>query len=344
VKFKFSAFLSLLVIFFLTSPAQAEGGKYFDILTIYWENDAFIGKDGDYTNGLKMSLSTPYKTGRTGSHLPAWTHPIINLLPFVNDPDYPRAVSVSIGQDIYTPEDTDRKDLIEDDRPYAGITYVSTGFHSKKDGRKNSWELMIGILGPHSYAEDLQNWTHDSIHSRRARGWDNQLKDELLVEAVYETQWRQYQSGSSEGFGFDVIPHLGGRIGNINIYANTGAEARIGWGLPRNYGTCPIRTGCETDSEYGGPETAIPAENRSGIHFFTAMDVRAVLWDITLDGSTYRDSHSVDKMNIVADFMAGVGIEYREIKASYSYIYRTKQFRSQDRNQIFGAISVSYSY
>ena len=203
---------------------------------------------------------------------------------------------------------------------------------------------MIGILGPHSYAEDLQNWTHDSIHSRRARGWDNQLEDELLVEAVYETQWRQYQSGNGEGFGFDVIPHMGGRIGNMNIYANTGAEARIGWGLPGNYGTCTVRTGCETDSESAGPEAGISANIRSGFHFFTAMDVRAVLWDITLDGNTCQDSHSVDKMNIVADFMAGVGMEYRRIKASYSYIYRTRQFRSQDRNHIFGAVSVSYSF
>ena len=50
-------------------------------------------------------------------------------------------MSVSIGQDIYTPEDTDRKDLIEDDRPYAGIIYVSTGFHNKKDGEKTAGNL-----------------------------------------------------------------------------------------------------------------------------------------------------------------------------------------------------------
>lgn len=344
MKFRYAAFLHIVVIFILTSPAHAEEGQLFNILTVYWENDAFIGRDGDYTNGLKLSLSTTFKTDRTGPHLPAWTYPLINLLPFMNEPEYPRAVSVSIGQDIYTPEDTDRKELIEDDRPYAGIIYVSTGFHTKKDGWKNSWEFIVGILGPHSYAEDLQNWTHDSIHSRRARGWDNQLKDELLVEAVYETQRRQYQSGSGNGFGFDVIPHLGGRIGNMNIYVNTGAEARFGWGLPGNYGTCPIRSGCETDSAYGDPETAIPAKERFGFHFFTAVDVRAVLWDITLDGNTYQDSHSVDKMNIVADLMAGAGMEYRRFKASYSYSYRTKQFRSQDRNHIFGAVSVSYAY
>jgi lipid A 3-O-deacylase len=344
VKFSCAAFLSLLVILILTAPAQAEKGSSFDTLTVYWENDTFVGTDADYTNGLKVTLSTPYKTGGTASHLPGWSYPIINRLPFVNDPATPRAVSVSIGQDIYTPEDTQRSDIIEDQRPYAGITYVSTGYHSKTDGRKNSWELIIGIAGRHSYAEDIQNWVHGVIHSQRARGWDNQLKDEPLLEAVYESQWRLYRSGSSDGFGYDVIPHLGGRTGNMSIYANTGAEVRFGWGLPGNYGTCPIRAGCETDSASDDAEAGFPAGDRFGFHFYLAADGRAVLWDITLDGNTYRDSHSVDKENLVADLMGGIGMEYGRMRASYSYIYRTKQFSEQDRNQIFGAVSVSYSY
>jgi len=335
---------TLFLMLFLTVPARAEGGGSFDTLTLYWENDAFLGTDGDYTNGLKLTFSTPYVAGQASSHLPGWSYPIINLLPFVNDPATPRAVSVSIGQDIYTPEDTDRKDLNEDDRPYAGITYISTGYHSKTDGRKNSWEIIIGILGRHSYAEDIQNWVHDGIHSRRARGWDNQLKDEPLLEAVYESQWRLYRSGGGNGFNYDVIPHMGGRIGNISIYANTGAEFRFGWGLPGDYGTCPIRAGCETDSASDGAEIGFPADDRFGFHFFLAADGRLVLWDITLDGNTIRDSHSVDTKMLVADLMAGIGMKYGRMKASYSYIYRTKQFTSQERDQIFGAISFSYSY
>lgn len=335
---------TLFLILFLTAPARAEGGSPFNTLTVYWENDTFVGTDADYTNGFKLTLSTPYKTGQTQDHLPAWSYPIINLLPFVSDPATPRAVSVSIGQDIYTPEDTDRSDIIEDERPYAGITYLSTGYHSKANGRKNSWELIIGIVGRHSYAEDIQNWVHDVVNSRRARGWDNQLKDEPLFEAVYESQWRLYQSGRGNGFGYDVIPHLGGRIGNLSVYANTGAEVRFGWGLSDNYGTCPIRAGCETDSASYDHENGFPSDDRFGFHFFISTDGRIVLWDITLDGNTLRESHSVEKEYLVADIRAGIGIEYGRIKTSCSYIYRTKQFKSQDLNQIYGAVRVSYSY
>ncbi|MEW6600989.1 MAG: lipid A deacylase LpxR family protein [Nitrospirota bacterium] len=345
---RYTDLLSLAAMLFvtlcLTVPQRAEAGGHFNSLTVHWENDAFVGTDADYTNGIKLTLSTPYKSGEGRPHLPSWSYPIINRLPFVNDPAVPRAVSLSVGQDIYTPEDTDRKDIVEDERPYAGISYISTGYHSKSEGRKNSWELIIGIVGRHSYAKDVQNWVHRVIASQLAKGWDNQLKDEPLFEAVYESQWRLFRSGGGKGFGYDVIPHLGGRAGNMNIYANTGAEVRFGWGLPENFGTCPIRAGCETNSEPDISESSEPGREQSGVHFFLAADGRFVIWDITLDGNTVRDSHSVDKETLVADLMAGIGMEYGRFNTSYSYIYRTKQFKTQERNQIFGAVSVSYSY
>ena len=58
-------------------------------------------------------------------------HRLIERMPFVNDPERQRTVSVSLGQNIYTPEDKERSDLILDDRPYAGITYLGLGLHSK---------------------------------------------------------------------------------------------------------------------------------------------------------------------------------------------------------------------
>jgi len=73
---------------------------------------------------------------------------VIEQLPFVNEPGFQHAVSFSIGQNIYTPEDLERSDLIQDDRPYAGITYLAIGFHSKNSHRMDSLELDLGIVGP----------------------------------------------------------------------------------------------------------------------------------------------------------------------------------------------------
>jgi lipid A 3-O-deacylase len=78
---------------------------------------------------------------------------VIEKLPFVNEPGFQHAVSFSIGQNIYTPEDLERSDLIQDDRPYAVITYLAIGLHSKNSHRMDSLELDLGIVGPYSYAE-----------------------------------------------------------------------------------------------------------------------------------------------------------------------------------------------
>lgn len=337
----------MLVIVFMgqETPAQRIDDPRFNTITIYWENDALANTDRDYTNGIKLTWSTPYQFDETQTRLPRWSYPIMNRLPYVKDTSRQRSVSLSVGQNIYTPEDIEEPNLIEDDRPYAGILYLAFGFHSKKERRKDSWEFDIGMVGPNSYAEQTQNRIHNLIGSPRAQGWDHQLEDELSLEAIYETQWRLLEARSEGRFGYDLISHVGARLGNVQFYTNGGAEFRIGWNLAPNFGTCPIRPGCETDSAANDRmDGAFFYQTKRGLHFFLATDGRLVFRDIFLDGNTFHDSHRVDKKNFVADLMGGIGIVYGRVKASYAYVYRTKQFETQDDPQIFGAFTLSYSF
>ena len=80
------------------------------------------------------------------------------------------------------------------------------------------------MVGPHSYVEDVQEQVHKWIGSQEPKGWRNQLKDEFARGLIYERKWRLVASKLGQGFGYDFIPHLGGRVGNVYIYANTGAE------------------------------------------------------------------------------------------------------------------------
>ncbi|MFK5925092.1 MAG: lipid A deacylase LpxR family protein [Desulfuromusa sp.] len=336
--------LLLILILPLAAQARTAAEQTFDSFTLHWENDAFTGTDRDYTNGFKLTWSTPYERAQSTPHLPGWSYPLINHLPFVNDPDLLRSVSVSIGQDIYTPEDSDRRDLIVADRPYAGWTYLTAGLHGIVGNQKMSWGLTVGVLGPLSLAEDTQNFTHNLLGLDPSEGWDNQLENELTVDLAFESQWRWLRSRRVHGFGYDLIPHLGGRIGTTNISANAGAEMRFGWNLPNDFGSCPIRVGCETNSASNGEGTGFSNQDKLGFHFFTAIDGKAILRDIYLDGNTFRSSHSVDKKPFVADIMAGIAWRYKNIKTTYSYIYRTKQFKTQTGRQAFGSLSVAWSY
>ncbi len=332
-----SGFASFAVAASQESIEEKKKG-HFDTFTVYWENDSFAGTDRDYTNGVKFTWSTPFDR-LDNSSLPAWSFPFFKQLPFVGDVDGTHAVSFSLGQDMYTPAATWLEELVRDDRPYAGYLYGAVGFHTRHANRKDSWELRFGVVGPSSLAEETQNFVHDLLSTDRAKGWDHQLKDEPALDFICESQWQSWSAPLGRRLQVDLIPHLGGRIGTVNVYLNTGAEIRLGWDLPNDFGSCPIRAGCETNSAFqeGSPK-------KSRFHFFVSADGKAVAHDIFLDGNLYHDSHSVDKEILVGELMGGFVWQFESMKWTYSYIYRSKQFEEQDENQTFGSLSLAWSF
>ena len=157
----------------------------------------------------------------------------MDKLPFVNTPGTLRDFSLSFGQNIYTPEDITQTELIVDDRPYAGVTYFSAGFHSRTIEYLDSLELYIGLVGPNSYAEQVQTWWHELIGSEIPQGWDNQLNNEPVIGITYEHKRKLLIYDYGHGLGLDTSMHLGGGLGNAYTYANGGMGARGGFNLPR---------------------------------------------------------------------------------------------------------------
>jgi len=336
-----------LILLFLpgASVAGDEKAREANTLTIYLENDALFKTDRYYTNGMKISwISRDLSNYRDVVTVP-WMHRFIERLPFINDPEHQRTVSVSFGQNIYTPEDKERTDLNVDDRPYAGITYLGLGLHSRNLRQMDTLELDVGIVGPHSYAEDFQGEFHRWLGVGIANGWEHQLHDEPIVNLYYERKWKTLQIRSSDGFGFDCIPHAGLAVGNAYTGANVGGQVRFGWNIPNDFGTYLIRPGSDSSSPLDDTDPRFFSLFRQiGVHLFFCVDGKAVARDILLDGNTFRDSHSVDKEPFVADFIGGAGIIIHRIKITYSHVYRTKEFETQKDEQHFGAIAASFTF
>jgi len=92
----------------LNIPAHAENhlADESNTLTLYIENDVFAGTDREYTNGTKLTwISKDFSDLSANPHLPHWSHPLIEHLPFVNREAYQKTVSFSFGQNMYTPDD-----------------------------------------------------------------------------------------------------------------------------------------------------------------------------------------------------------------------------------------------
>lgn len=339
------ALIFLLLCLPLPSIAGDQNAREANTLTFYLENDTIFDTDRYYTNGMKISwISRDLSKYRDLVTSPL-LHGIIERLPLINDPEDQRTLSVSFGQNMYTPEDKERTDLIVDDRPYAGITYLGLGLHSRNLNQMDTFELDVGIVGPHSYAEDCQGEFHKWIGVGIANGWEHQLHDEPIVNLYYERKWKTLQIRSSEGFGFDCIPHVGLALGNAYTGANLGGQVRFGWNIPNDFGTFLIRPGSDSSSPLDDTDPRFfSLFRRVGVHLFFGVDGKAVARDILLDGNTFRDSHSVDKEPFVADLIGGVGVIIHRIKITYSHVYRTKEFETQKDEQHFGAIAASFTF
>ncbi|MEE8605255.1 MAG: lipid A deacylase LpxR family protein [Candidatus Aminicenantaceae bacterium] len=301
--------------------AQNRGAFSFQL-----ENDVFAGTDKYYTHGVKLTWISPDRM----SHQ--------------SDPLSRRAISVSFGQNIYTPYDIEREDLIEDDRPYAGISYFTMALHRKRDKTMDTFELLLGIVGPTSLAAEVQRFVHSLYRGTRPQGWHHQLKDEIVFNFCFDKKWRIFRSGEEKKIGYDLIGHVGGSLGTLMTAAATGWQFRFGSNLPRDFGTFLLRPGGESGALFNEQANHRADATRSGIHGYIYVVGHAVYRNIFLDGNTFSDSHRVDKYPFVGDIVLGFVISQKRFKFSYAYVYRTKQFKTQARPHIFGAINISYVY
>jgi lipid A 3-O-deacylase len=311
MKRTYALFFVLLMVLPATATAQDAGVDNPWTFGFCLDNDLFFGRtDRYYTNGLRLSWTSPDISGtRTESWIPRWGHSLLERLPFMNDPEHRRSVSLTIGQNMYTPDDIKRSDLIQDDRPYAGVIYAAVGLHTSGSVRMNSLELALGVVGPHSYAGAMQKEVHELIGSAVPNGWDNQLKDEPIVNIFYERTWKSIQSGAGGGLGYDVLPFLGGALGNAVTRGSTGVQVRFGWNLPNDFGISRIHPSLDSkvfsDRQHPQPSTG---STRFGFYVFSSLNGMAVARNIFLDGNTFTDSHRVDKKPFVAEFAAGFSI------------------------------------
>jgi hypothetical protein len=321
--------------------------------TLRFENDLFNDTDRFYTNGVKLNWISPdlawfedLEWFQRKGLLQDGLGEFISILPYNEDKTRQRNVSLIIGQMMYTPRDTLSRELVVNDRPYAGWLYAGAAFHSRNYRVLDSFEIQMGITGRWSLAEQAQDFIHGLRDIPRANGWDNQIATEPGIAFVYDHKYRLVpRIDFSRRWKADAIIHAGGTLGNIYTYVNGGAEIRAGWNLPTDFGTALIRPGGDTNAPADTMDVRYSQDlNDYSAHVFIATTARAVLRDIFLDGNTFADSHSVDKKPVVVDFVLGASVVFRDFKISYAHVFRTKEFEGQPEGVGFGSISVSYTY
>ena len=303
-------------------------------ITFSFENDSIgSGADQNYTNGVRLSYFD------VNSPFPDFAHKIADLVPTfsINETS---SVFYSVGQNLYTPKDISSAQQDPDDRPWAAFLYGSIGMASITGNHVDELEATIGVIGPLALGEQVQKAVHRHVtQSPQPRGWSNQIKNEPALILSAQRRWPQALYYEASGLALTAAPYLGASLGNVYTYASSGISARISPSSSRWSDTPqrvrPAMTGT------GFFET--PDDNWDW-YIFGGIEGRAVARNIFLDGNTFTDSHSVDKFPLVGDTNIGVAFTYGDTRISYTLVRRTREFKTQDSADMFGAISLVYKF
>lgn len=296
--------------FLFLSCSVAPGTRF----TLQEANDylsPITNSDRNFTQGIKLNATIP---DDTGSH------------------------AYGIGQNIWTPGNKQVTAPQSEDRPYAGLTYADAQYRYRKSSTlQDSIGATLGIIGPHSYAEQSQNEVHRLLNIPTAKGWDNQINDELGLMLTLQRE-NAFPFNSK----LDLVTIGGVNIGNIFTQGYLGANFRVGPNLPDFFTN-------SVDTIY--PRRTSRDSSKEWVYYaFGGPSVRAVLWNFSLDGNLLRDSDStsasIDKEPLVAEGRLGFSVEYENYRGAYTYIVQTHEFKGQADGQLapasFGQINLSY--
>ncbi len=321
---------SLIVLFcFPATPsfaAEQQAVPSRSAFSVRYENDVFGGTDENYTDGISLALTQKGK-GLLGG---VWD--------LAGNTEGERFVTYELTQLMFTPEDLGLSNPDPTDRPYAGLLYLGCSTHLQREESLHSLKLMAGIAGPASFAEDVQRFTHKQLGYKFPQGWDHQLKNEPVVNLLYEYRHKYRLTPRGTAVSVELIPMGGAFLGNYLTQAEFEMQCRIGY-LPDDFGATVLR---------GIGYLPFPQEERThhawGFYAFAGGGANLVARNLTLDGNTFAESRSVEKRPFLPAAELGASLWTKWFQTTFSYVMWGKEFYGQPRREDYGSILVSFYF
>lgn len=311
------------------------------------DNDFFAHQDEGYSSGVQLQAATPDLAsagdGTCLDPLARWLD--ARLRGWMGPGEAQRGNLVyGVQQTIYTPRDGERSVPDPDDRPYAGVLTFGVGFNIRDGDELRTNELVLGVVGPASGARKTQSFFHHVFASQDFKGWSHQLENEPLFMLRHQRAYRG-PGGRLDLAGtplaWDAIGAWGAALGNLKTATHVGVELRLGHALPNDFGSNPVRSGPEGRPPGDGWRGEAPGYSWHG---FLSLEGRWVLYDIALDGNTFRDGPDVERRPWVADAALGVAMRWSRWSLAVARNFRTREFDGQRSRPQFGSLTIARSF
>ena len=325
-----TALSATLLLPALTAQAQEPAADTHSIWTLQEENasiSAGTPTDRFYVNGLSLG----------------WTSPTTVVPDFLRDlgrtlwGEGQQRVGFNLEQQIYTPADTSTSTPSPFDRPYAGVLLGNFTLMSDSADSRSVLMVSLGLVGPWSGAENLQNGFHNLIGQGQVNGWGSQIQNVPAFEVLHERTWR-LPMGTVAGLETDALPSLTIALGDLRDYLQTGVTFRFGQGLNSDFGVPRVRPGLS------GGDAYVPTRPFDW-YVFGGFDGQAVAYDMLLNSDPFRGGPHVSSVWDVGELQGGFAVMAYGMRLTVAYVAQTQEFHGQTGGlHQFGSASISFRF
>jgi hypothetical protein len=283
--------------------------------------------DRFYVNGLRLGWTSP--TGKVPDALTGLGNALWG--------GGQQRVAIDLAQQIYTPAGTTANVPSPFDRPFAGLLLGDFSLMSDTADTRSVLTVSLGLVGPASGAEQLQNDFHDLIGQKHTDGWGSQIHNTPVAELLHERTWR-LPTGTVLGLETDALPSLTVGIGDLRDYLQTGVTFRFGQGLDSDFGVPRLRPGLS------GGDAFVPTRPFAW-YVFAGADGQAVGYDLLLQSNPFRSGPHVSTLWDVGEMQGGFAVITNGMRFTVAYVAQTPEFNGQAGGlHQFGSASLSLRF
>lgn len=339
------------------STSELEESRQTRYLSIISQNDLYQywqQSDRYYTNGLHFEYADKL-----------FDNGFARAILLKGLKDAKSEYALSLGQDMYTPNDITISYVDSTDRPYCGHLYFTFTRHSNEieKGRKFTTKLYLGVQGQTSGAAESQIGFHELIGDQKPNGWPKQIANGLILD--YEINHQRMLPIKARHL--EVHTNALARVGTIYNYVQAGLGMKFGlfnysyanfnglfnsFSKKGEYLIEDIRWSQKKKSKNpSNKRSRIKAINRDfQIYGFIDLNAMYMFYNGSAQGSlvNFDESPYLYKRNVLdparGSLVSGITINYKNTLIQYQNITLEDVFKGEGRLFGWGQISITASF
>lgn len=311
-------FLYVFISIFLGLSAKGQG-DYTCEMGMVSDNDAYLmlAIDQYYTNGLMLYFRYAPKA--------------------IKEKLYNKIIEFRIGQKIYNPFQGYVPWLERMDKPFSGYLFAEAGiswFYRNESMFKT--ELQIGVLGPSSHAEEVQEFYHRALNLYGIEGWEYQIHDAagINLELTYIKSLKYFFNRQ-----LDINFYSDVKAGTINDDVTAGFLTRASI-----FKLHPIYNSNCTGSTISRNKDV---SNKKELFLYFSPKLSYIIYDATIEGSMFSDTSPVtfDVRPVRLSLELGISGSYKNLNAGYSVIFQTRDAKNDlVKDHVYASICLAYRF